>query len=241
MIRRLRAAAADQLRLTTLSARLLAGRRYWLAPLLPILWPGGQALFLLLGWREESFSAVHVQNVLIGVPLLLLAVALGVRVVAGEMERRTLEVAYTVPGGAVRVWLPKLAAALALVLTAEALLALTAWLFFTSFPLAALYGALQAATVYLVLATGAAALFRSEITGAMAVAGVLLVNGVLTGFGEHQGRFSPFFNPLAADAASPSELLAWTVQNRIGMALVVAALLALAFARAARRETLLAG
>jgi hypothetical protein len=238
---RWRAAFGDWLRLVTLSARLVAGRRFWLAPLVPALWPGCQALFLLLGWREESFAAVHAQNVLVGVPLALLAVALGVRVIAGEMDRRTLEVAYTVPGGAVRVWLPKLAAVVGVLVAAEALLALLAWLLFTSYPPSALVGALQAALVYLALATGAAALFRSEITGAMAVAGVLLVNGVLTGFGEHQGRFSPFFNPLAADAASPSELLAWTVQNRLGMVLAIAALLALAVARGERREKLLAG
>lgn len=241
MIARWRHRWARWSRLVALSARLVAGRRAWLAALLPVLWPAAQALFLLLDWREESFTAVHAQNVLVGVPLTVLAIGLGVRIIAGEMDRRTLEVAYTVPGGANRVWLAKLAAAAAIVVAAEGLLGVAAWLFFTAYPWGALYGALQGALFYLVLAMGFAALFRSEITGAMATAGVLFLNGLFTGFGDAQGRFSPLYNPLAVDGGSAQDLLAWTVQNRIGAVLAIAALIALAFARADRREKLLAG
>jgi len=39
--------------------------------------------------------------------------------------------------------------------------------------------------------------------------------------------------------ANPTEVLAWTVQNRIGVALMILALVALSCARAERREQLL--
>ena len=231
----------DLLRVVELSARLLVGRRWWIACLVPLVWPAFEAFRLLVRWRLESFQPVEAQNGLIGVPLAVLAVFLGVRVIAGEMERRTLEIAYTVPGGAVRVWLGKLAAGAVILLGAEALLAGAAHAFFTEVPPAALYGALQAAVVYLVLSAGLAALARSEITGAMLGAAVLFLNGLLTGFGSSQPRLSPFFNPLAITGSSPEDVLAWTVQNRIGMVLLAAALTALAVARAERRERLLGG
>ena len=64
---------------------------------------------------------------------------------------------------------------------------------------------------------------------------------LLTGFGGAQSRLSPLFNAAAIDDLAPQDLLAWTVQNRIGWVLGFVALIALAFARAERRETLLSG
>ena len=95
--------------------------------------------------------------------------------------------------------------------------------------------------VYLVLTMGFAALFKSEVTGAMGSAAVLTLNGFITGFGEHQRRISPLWNPLSLDDTSDAIAAAHTVQNRIGFLLVIAALTALAFARAERREKLLGG
>lgn len=227
----------DTLELVALSGRLVGGRRVFVAPLLPLLWPAFQAIRLLVGWREEVFDPVSAQNTLIGVPLVVLAIGLGVRVIAGEIDRRTLEIAYTVPGGSQRVWLHKLAAAAALLVASELLLAAVAFAFFTSFPLGALYGALQAALVFLVAAMALAALFANEITGAMATVVVLLIASLPGG----SSRLSPFFNPLAVDETSAVTVLAWTVQNRVGYALAIAAITALAFARAERREKLLAG
>jgi len=45
----------------------------------------------------------------------------------------------------------------------------------------------------------------------------------------------------AAEDAEPAELVAWAVQNRVGFALFVAAIVALAFERAGNRESLLSG
>ncbi len=229
------------LRLVILSARLIGGRRFWLAPILPLLWPAFQAFRLLIGWREVAFSEASAQNTLIALPLIVLAIGLGVRIIAGEMDRRTLEMAYTVPGGAHRVWLAKLAAAIMILGISLFLLAIVTYAFFTPFPLGALYGAFQGSVFYLVLAMGFAALFKSEITGAMATVAVVALNGLLTGFGQAQIRISPLFNALAARDTNPSDLLASVVQNRIGFVLAIAAVTALAFVRAERREKLLGG
>jgi hypothetical protein len=229
----------DYLTLLRLSLRLQLGPRFWIVPLLALLWPAYQAVGLLLGWRDQSFAPAEAQNGLIGFPLVVLAIGLGVRIIAGEIEQRTLEVTYTVPGGARRVWISKLVAAALPLLLAGALLAAITAAFFTEYPPMALYGAFQGAAFYLVLAMGLGALFRSEITAALVAAFALTFNGFATGFGELATRWSPLFNPLRAGNASPADVLAWTVQNRIGVALVVLALVALACTRAERREQLL--
>lgn len=184
----------------------------------------------------RRIDAADAQNALIGLPLVVIAIGLGVRIIAGEIEHRTLEVTYTVPGGAARVWVAKLAAAASVLLAAEALLAVSTALLFTSYPLGALYGALQGAVFYLVLAAGLGALFRSEITAALVACVLLLANGFLA---ASSVRWSPLFNPLAVQDVNPADVLAWTVQNRIGVALAIVALTALACARAERREALL--
>jgi len=235
-----RAWVADRARLTSLAARQLAGRRFWLVPLAVLAWPAFQALRLAVGWQESRFLPEAAQGSLIGAPLAVLAAVLGVRIIAGEIDRRTLEIAYTVPGGAHRVWTAKLTAAVGLVLAAEAVLALVAFALFTAFPASALYGAFQGAAVYLALALALSTWFRSEVAGLLATTVILFMNGLITGWGESQLRVSPFWNPAAVDAAAePAEILAWTIQNRIGMTLLFAALIALSYARAERRERLL--
>ncbi len=230
---------ADTIELTKLSLRWQLGRRAWVAAALALAWPAYHALSLAIGWRDARFTAAEAQNYLIGFPLVVLAIGLGVRIIAGEIEQRTLEVTYTVPGGARRVWLSKLLAAALPLLGAGVLLAVITAAFFTSYPLAALYGALQGAAFYLVLAMGLGALLKSEITAALVAGIVLSLNGFLTGFGDFDRRWSPLFNPLRMDDSSASEVLAWTIQNRIGVALMILALFLLSCVRAERREQLL--
>lgn len=237
--KQLRATLSNATRFLVLSARLVGGRRFWLAPLLTLVWPAFQMFRLLVRWQPTAYEPSSAQNALIGFPMMVLAVGLGVRIIADEMDRRTLEIAYTVPGGAHRVWLGKLTAAVGLLLAAEVLLAGVTFAFLAPVGIGALYGALQAAVFYLVLSMGLAALTRSEITGALTSAAVLSFNGFLTGFGARQIRVSPTFNPMNLSDQSPEALMASTIQNRIGFILAVAALIALAFARADRREKLL--
>jgi hypothetical protein len=224
--------------LVRLALLALAGRRFWMLPALPLAWLLFQAGIVLLG-EGGGIEPSSAQGTLIGVPLTLLAAFLGIRVIAGEIEGRTLEIAYTVPGGCERVWWAKLLGSVLILIASEALLAAAAFAFFTPYPATALYGALQAALFYLVLAMGLATLFRSEAAGAMGVAAVLALNGLITGFGENQVRASPFWNPDALADADPTELLAWTLQNRIGTILAMAAIVALTFMRANRRERML--
>lgn len=232
---------AARLELFRLAALTVAGHRFWLLPVLPLGWLLALAVASLVGFSSGGFEPASAQGALIGLPTTVLAIFLGLRVIAGEIDGRSLEIAYTVPGGCERVWWAKLAGAGLMLLVAEALLAIATWIFFTQFPLTALYGALQPAVFYMVLAMAMATLFRSEVAGAMATAAVLALNGLITGFGENQVRISPFWNQLAVETTDPAELLAWTVQNRIGVPLVALGILALAFMRANRRERMLGG
>ncbi len=233
-----RRSIGDWLRLLVLSLRMLAGRRFWVLPIVPLLWTASAVLFVVFGWREEDYVPADAQNVLIALPLALLAIGLGVRVVAGEIDRRTLEIAYTVPGGAYRVWLAKLSAAALVLLAAELPLAGATYLFCTEYPPGALYGALQASVFYLVLALALSTLFRSEAAGALVAVAALVV---VFPFQAADLRLSPFWNPANLVEAEPEQILAWTTQNRIGFALAIAALIVLAFGRAENRESLLSG
>tara|TARA_B100000809_G_scaffold128302_1_gene126438 strand:+ start:6772 stop:7467 length:696 start_codon:yes stop_codon:yes gene_type:complete len=215
---------------------MMAGRRYWLLPLLPLAW----LVFLQLElFSFFNVSPEAVQGLVLGVPMSLLGIFLGIRVIAGEIEDRSLELAYTVPGGSERLWRIKLIAAVTMLLVMEATLALVTVTLITGFPLGALYGAFQAACFYLVLSLSLATLFRSQIGGGVFTVILLGINGALTGFGNVQLRGSPFFNPYVIVGADSADVLAWTVQNRVGMLLLMAGILSLAFMRANRRERML--
>ncbi len=235
---RAREALGDGVALVLLSARRTFGRWTPVLPFVPLTWTAFQALRLLLGWRPGSFRPADVPVSLLGLPLSLLALALGVRVIAGEIEERTLEVAWTVPGGARKVWLGKLGAAVAILAAGEVLLAGATWLFLAPFPWSVTWTAFQAALFHLALGTWLAVLLRSE------VGGVLLglpawVLALLSGSGDHPSRVSPFFDPLKYATRDASEVAAWTLQNRVGVLLVVLVLLLLAFERVEDRERML--
>ncbi len=227
------------LTLLRLAMLTLAGRYFWVLPLLPLLW------LVVVGtvlWLDgEIITPEEAQGVLLAVPMTALAIFMGMRIIGGEIDDRSLEIAYTVPGGCERLWYAKLFAAVAVLLCSEVLLGLSVYAFFTPYPLAALYGALQASCFYLILALAFATLFRSEAAGAMATVLVLGLNGLITDFGDNQIRISPFWNPYALTDADPTELFAWTLQNHIGMLLAMVAILSLAFMRANRRERMLSG
>lgn len=239
MIGRLFQRGRDFLKLVRHAARLLAGRHFWIWPAVPSVWIGFQLLRLVIRWRESSYTPEDAQNVLIGAPLIVLATLFGGRIVAGEIDRRTLEIAYTVPGGARNIWLAKLTAAVAMLVVAEALLAALTWQFCTDVPRSALYGALQGAILSLVLSMALAALFKSEAAAGL----VMIVVLALTALFLQSGNvvFSPFWNAEATNLEDGLELLGRMLQNRIGFALAIAGITALGFRRAENREKLLAG
>ena len=215
---------------------MMTGRRYYVLPLLPLLWTVVQAVLMFVD--DTRMDPADVQGTLIGVPLAALGLFLGVRVIAAEIDERSIEIAYTVPGGAERLWWWKLAAAGCLLVVAEALLALAA-LTFTTYPIGSLYGALQSGVAGLVLAMGFATLFRNEIAGAIATTAVFVLMGMFSNFGDNPTRASAFFNPYGIDQLATSQVFAWTLQNRVGMFLAMAAVVSLTFMRANRRERML--
>lgn len=231
-----RTSLADYGRLLHASARLIAGRRYWIAALIPLTWTAFQVMRLLIRWRVDAYTPRDAVLTLLGFPLVLLGIGLGVRIIAGDIDRRTLEIAYTVPGGTQRVWLAKLVAGLMLLTVAAALLGLATSIFCTDFLLGDLYGALQGAVFYMVLGMALATLTKSEAAGALICAVLLIVNLPMQNL-----RISPLWNTDFAFSVDATEALAHAVQNRVGFAIAIAVIAALAFGSAERRERLLGG
>ena len=237
MIARLRLLRA-RFDLVRLAGLAIAGHWVWLLIFLPPLWLAARALENLIA-PSGPFVRGDAQVGLMGIPMAVLAVILGLRIIAGEMDGRSLEIAYTVPGGCQRVWWAKLAASAVILIAAGVLLALVTYFLFTKFPFVAFYGALQGAIFYLVMSMALAALFRSEVAGAMVTVAVLVFDLLI--LGNNGIRASPFWNPLAVQNPDPEVLRAMTVQNRIGVPIFIALVVSLAFMRANRRERMLGG
>lgn len=218
----------------------LAGKYFYLILLVAPAWVLGLFALEYTG-IVDGFNGGHAQVTLIGIPLVFIGVFLGLRIIASEISGRSLEIVYTVPGGCERVWWVKLIAAVLILIPVELLLAIGVWFFVTEYPMFVLQGSLQGALFAMVLAMGMSALFRSEIGGAVATALVLAFFAFVSGFGNIQRVFSPFYNPFALFEADPEVLLAATVQNRVGYGLLTLAILGLAFMRSNRRERLLSG
>ena len=231
----------DRIRLVQLSLRTLAGKRWWLTYVFVTVWPLLQAGFLAIRWRQTAFEPENVQNFLLGMPLWMLGIFLGARIIGLEIDDRTLEIAYTVPGGAHRIWAAKFVAGVLLLVGAVVPLAIVTHFVLTPVPWQSIYGALQAGVFFLALAMGTGALFRSFISGAVGAAVVLILSLVLTGFANVQVRLSPYFNPLHPNlrGADPVDIWAWSIQNRVGFVLVTATIVLLSWVRAERRERLL--
>ena len=218
-----------------------AGRFFWLWPLIvPLVWLViAVTIPVKLRWWDAP-SPEMVQLWLLGVPMAVVGIFLGLRIIGGELNARTIEIVYTVPGGAEKVWRTKLFAAGILLLCMEAVMALYIWLVLTPFPLETLYGSFQIAVFYMAISMSFAALFRSEVSGAVVAVAVGALNLVVTGFGSNQLRWTPFFNPHDLSGQDLQTVIAWTLQNRIGVFLVILGVLGLGFMRGNRREKLLA-
>jgi hypothetical protein len=221
------------LRMMFYSARLVAGRKFWIVIFLPLLWLIVRALFVMFGDGEKL--GPESAHYLMSLPLSVVAMGFGIRIIAGEIDSRTLEIAYTVPGGCHRVWLAKIATSVSLLLASEILLTLFIMIFFTSVTPGTFYGVLQGAVFYLVTGMAFSSFFRSEITGAMATVVLFAIN-LLVGQGS---RVSPFFNPLALDNTEKAQAIYYTIQNRIFFIIFIAAITLLTFYRVERREKML--
>ena len=230
------------LKLLRLAMVSIAGHFFWIWPLVLVV--GWLAAHTLLEQFNviNSITAAEVQNRLLGVPIALLSTALGLRIIAGEINARTIEIIYTVPGGANRVWTIKLLASMTMIAVVELALALYTWFYFTHFPIEALLGAFLTGHFFLVVAMGFSALFRSEVSGAIVSAlllGVCFLFLSGSGMDEQMKVFFPFFNPYASSIDESTNVLAMILQNRIGYFLVILGIICLAYMRGERREKLL--
>ena len=221
----------------------IAGHFFWIWPLvLAVIW---LSVYTVLEHDAinviNSITVSDVQNRLLGMPLAILGSVLGLRIIAGEINARTIEIIYTVPGGANRVWTIKLLAAISMIVITELALALYTWFYFTDFPIEILLGAFLTATFFLVISMGFSALFRSEVSGAIVAALIFFVSLLmLQGRGNEQlKQWLPFFNPYASNIDESVNVLTLTFQNRIAYALLILGIICLAYMRGARREKLL--
>ena len=217
------------------SARIVAGRKFWIVVLLPLFWPILRAVIMILGGGEKI--GPEDAHLMMSLPLSLVAIGLGIRIIAGDIDNRTLEIAYTVPGGCQRVWLAKIATSVFILFAGEVLLAVFTMVFFTSVSPGTFYGVMQASVFYLIAGMAFSAFFRSEITGAMATV-VLYGLNLLVQFNV-QWRISPFFNPLGMENADNPQVLYYTIQNRIFFIIFIPVLAMLTFSRVERREKML--
>jgi hypothetical protein len=220
-------------RIMLYSARLVAGRKFWIVVFLPLLWLVIRAAYIMFGGGEKL--GPENAHYLMSVPLSVVAIGFGIRLIAGEIDSRTLEIAYTVPGGCHRVWLAKIVTSVSMLIFSEMLLTLFTTIFFTSVTPGTFYGVLQGTVFYLIAGMAFSTFFRSEITGAMATA-VLFVFNLFIGPGS---RISPFFNPLALDNAEKSQMVSYTIQNRIFFIIFMAVVALMTFSRVERREKML--
>ena len=224
------------LRLMFYSARLVAGRKFWIVAILPLIWLILQVLFVMIGWNDGKYEPKDA-HLLMSLPLSVVGMGLGIRLIAGEIDSRTLEIAYTVPGGCHRVWLAKIATSVSILLAGEVLLTIFTMIFFTTVTPGTFYGVLQTSVFYLIIGMAFSAFFRSEITGAMTTVALYVLNLMVQL--NTQLRISPFFNPLGLENTDKTEILSWTIQNRILFIILIGVISLLTFSRVERREKML--
>lgn len=216
--------------LLKLSLRQQFGHFYYLIPLTVLVWPAYKFVTLLES-SQLTFSIRDVQNELIGLPLYLLAIGLGVGIIAKEVEQDTLEVVYTIPGSIKNFWLIKLVSTVIILLITEVILAVICSAIFTSFPLPLLYSVFQGAVFFLVLAMFFGVLMKNQLAAAVFTSFIFFI--LYTKFDGW--KWSPVFNPLLDHNTSYAEI----TQNHIANLLMIIILSHLAFFKSQNRENFL--
>jgi len=217
------------------------GRRFWLVACLPLMWLLLQQLLLWAGWHE-NFTADMVQNSLIGFPLYCFAIACGVRVVAADIEQRTLEVALSASGGAWQIWTVKTLAAALLLGCSLLIMSLACWLLFsnfssTEFPGLALIGVGKALLFFLILSVYMGSRIKSELPALVIMLGLLAF-----GLAQSDQFWSPLFNPLNTsinEQYSTYQIATWTQRNHVLCATLLALIVWLLHSRSEHSEQLI--
>ena len=111
------------------AAIAIAGHKFWLIPIIvPIVWLVPQSGMEILDWVTIRDEGIQFR---LAVPLAFVGLFLGLRIIASEINARTLEIVYTVPGGAEKVWWVKILASLMILLLTEAVMGVYAWFLIT--------------------------------------------------------------------------------------------------------------
>lgn len=230
-------------RIAVYNFKILVGSTWWLYALGLGLWVGILVLRVAMGWNDTPWQAHDVQNAVISLPLVPIAIYFGMTLVYEEVENKTIEAALVVDGGGLGVWLFKLATAGGCLGLAACALGLVARVLLVPFPLVpVLANALLPVAFYGALALMLSLLLRGEIACGMLTASVLGLN-LLGWEALATSRVNPFFNPLLPPGSSatyvgPETWLALTVQNRAAVILATAAMLAYSLHRTRDRERL---
>lgn len=236
----MRRAVGSTLRLAHYNLKLLFGRHWWMYLLGLSLWFGWLVLRVVVGWAEAPWGPADVQNGVLSVPLLILAIYLGMSSFAMEIEERTIEGLFTVSGNRYRPFIVRIATGVAFLMVAAFFLSGLAWTFLTAFPIVVVtLNAMAPVLLYFALALTFSVLFKGAIPAGLTVAPLLALNVVLAG-PTHGTRYNVFFNyldrPVGADEV---EWLIMAVQNRMALVVAIGLLLFYTVRLTDKRERLL--
>lgn len=178
---------------------------------------------------------------LLMIPMTVLAIFLGMQVIAAEKDKRTLETMFTIAGSPYKIWLIRFGTLhFILLLFTFGLATLT---YFTFLDLPVVGATLHAyAPVYLIcnLTIYFAIKFRSGLGAAMVTAGTVLLSLMLSGI-LGDTRFFLYFNAYADPPRQigPETWNLWMWQNKIGVFVLGSLLLFFSLRGLLRRERLL--
>ncbi len=227
------------LQLFRLCLKVTFSTRYW------FLLVGGFVYFVII-WLMNAFGdgdpygPLDVQNMILAVPGVFLAILLGMQLVLQERETGTIEVMFAISRSRYRVWLLKALTVYIAIFILQLMLAILTYVTITDFPfLPVLLNSMIPALLFGNMTVLFSIVTRSTNGGALLASIVLFLvfffQGVL-----NPGLFYPFLNlqELAQDLPH-EEYLRIAVINRLMMLGIAFALLALALRRTNARERLL--
>jgi ABC-type transport system involved in multi-copper enzyme maturation permease subunit len=225
-------------RLFRLEAKRTFSTLYWVVLAILLFLFTFFALLNAFAWNGAS-RAIHIQNLWLWVPMILMSCLLGCRLVLAEQDDHTLEVLFSLPGSRGRIWLFKLGLVYFVVFVTLLFLAALCYLFIADISiLGVTLHSLVPAVLFANLALLLSLLMRSWIAGA--VVAVLIALFFAMFFEAFSPYIFPFLNPLnVPPRVGAREWFQTVVMNRVVILGLASLLLVLAMRRLRRPERLL--
>ena len=147
-------------------------------------------------FRDEPWAEASFYNRTVLLPVLLMAIALGMSCVLAERDIRHLEMSFSTAAGRYQLWAFRLAALGLVLLASTALLATLTWLLVARdvTPWTATLHAFIPAACIAVLAACLSLLFNEISTAGLVSLGLTVLAGMFL-HGGGASRFDPFLNP----------------------------------------------